>query len=144
MKAPNSEKVQIYVQQMYDANIFTKKQFIKWEGTKEEDKKWAKGKTFFCALYKACRSYESDMKAHHPIFETTNRFTQNLRNVSEQSMDERSTDTAATKATTKSFTNQWVEYIDSLKDSILESKEYAATITSRTDADQKSIMAELK
>ena len=38
VKAPNSEKVQIYVQQMYGAEIFTEKEFIKWEGTKEEDK----------------------------------------------------------------------------------------------------------
>ena len=53
MKAPNSEKVQIYVQQMYGADIFAKKQFIEWEETKEEGKKWTKAKTFFIALYKA-------------------------------------------------------------------------------------------
>ena len=35
VKAPNSEKVQIYVQHMYGADIFTEKQFIEWEGTKE-------------------------------------------------------------------------------------------------------------
>ena len=34
VKAPNSKKVQIYVQQMYGANIFTEKEFIEWEGTK--------------------------------------------------------------------------------------------------------------
>ena len=42
VKAPNFEKAQIYVQQMYGANIFTEKEFIKWEGKKEEDKTWAK------------------------------------------------------------------------------------------------------
>ena len=30
VKAPNSEKVQIYVQQMYGADIFTDKEFIQW------------------------------------------------------------------------------------------------------------------
>ena len=38
VKAPNSEKVQIYVQQIYGAEIFTEKKCIKWKGTKEEDK----------------------------------------------------------------------------------------------------------
>ena len=59
-------------------------------------------------------------------------------------MAELSTYTAATKATTKSPTNQWVEYSNSLEDSLLEAKEYAAAITSRAEADQTSIMAELK
>ena len=55
VKAPNSKKVQIYVQQMYGADIFTEKEFIEWEETKEEGKTWAKAKTFFGALYKARR-----------------------------------------------------------------------------------------
>ena len=59
-------------------------------------------------------------------------------------MAERSIDTSATKATAKSPTNQWVEYSDSLEDSLLEAKEYAVAITSKTEADQMSIMAELK
>ena len=86
VKAPNSEKMQIYVQQMYGADIFTEKEFIKWEDTKEEEKTWAKAKTFFDALYKARRSYESEMKAHHSSFETANSFTQNPRHGSERSM----------------------------------------------------------
>ena len=69
VKAPNSEKVQIYVQQMYGADIFTEKEFIEWEETKEEEKTWAKAKTLFGALYKARRLYKSDMKAHHSSFE---------------------------------------------------------------------------
>ena len=82
VKAPNYEKVQIYVQQMYVADIFTEKEFIEWDGTKEEDKTWAKSKTYFGALYRARRSYESDMKAHRSSFETANIFTQNPQNVS--------------------------------------------------------------
>ena len=85
VKAPNSEKVQIYVQQMYGADIFIEKEFIDWEGTKEEEKTWAKAKTYFGALYKAHRSYESDMKAHWSSFETLNSFTTNPQNGSEQS-----------------------------------------------------------
>ena len=69
---------------------------------------------------------------------------QNPRNGSERIITERSTYTAATKATKKSPTNQWVEYSNSLEDSLLEFKEYAAAITSRAEADQTSIMAELK
>ena len=42
VKAPNYEKVQIYVQQIYGADIFIEKEFIEWEGTKEEDKTWGK------------------------------------------------------------------------------------------------------
>ena len=61
------------------------------------------------------------MKAHRSSFETANIFTQNPRNGSEQNMTECSTDTAATKTTTKS-----------------------PAITSREEADQTSIMAELK
>ena len=105
MKALNSEKVQIYVQQMYGAEIFTYKEFIEWEGTKEEDKTWVKVKTNFGALYKARRSYESDMKAHRSSFETAHSFTQNPQNGSECSTAESSADTPATKATTKSPTN---------------------------------------
>ena len=37
VKAPNSEKVQIYVQQMYGADIFTEKEFIEWEETKDAE-----------------------------------------------------------------------------------------------------------
>ena len=59
-------------------------------------------------------------------------------------MAERSTDKASTKATTKIPTNQWVEYSDSLEESLPEAKEYAAAITSRAEVDQTSIMAELK
>ena len=55
-----------------------------------------------------------------------------------------STGTAATRATTKLPTNQWVEYSDSLEDSILKAKEYAAAITSKEKVNQTSIMAELK
>ena len=84
------------------------------------------------------------MKAHCSRFETANSFTQNPRNGSERSMDERRTDTTATKATTKSPTNQWVEYSDSLEDSLLKANEYASAITSRAEADQTSVMAELK
>ena len=36
------------------------------------------------------------------------------------------------------------QYSKSLEDSLLEAKEYAAVITSRAEADQTSIMAELK
>ena len=50
-------------------------------------------------------------------------------------MTERSTDTAATKATTKFPNNQWVEYSESLEDSLLEAKEYEAAITSRAEAE---------
>ena len=123
VKATKSKKVQIYVQQIYGADIFTKKEFIKWEGKKEEDKTWATAKTFFGTLYKASRSYESDMKAYRSIFETANSFTQNPRNDSERSMAERSTGTAATNATTKTPTNQWVEYSDSLEDSLLKAND---------------------
>ena len=68
---------------MYGTDIFTEKEFIEWEGKKEEDKTWAKAKTFFGALYKARRLYESDMKVHCSSFEKANRFTQNPRNGSE-------------------------------------------------------------
>ena len=90
VKAPKSEKVQIYVQQMYGAKIFTEKEFIEWEGTKEEDKTWEKAKTYFGALYKARRSYKSDMKAHRSSFETADSFTQNPQNGSERITTERS------------------------------------------------------
>ena len=59
-------------------------------------------------------------------------------------MEERRTETADTKATTKSPTNQWVEYSDSLEESLLEASEYAAAITSKAEADQTSIMGEFK
>ena len=105
---------------------------------------WEKAKTYFGALYKARRSYKSDMKAHQSSFETAHSFTQNPPNERERSTTERSVYTAATKATKKSPTNQWVEYSNSLEDSLLEAKEYAIVITSRAEADQTSIMAELK
>ena len=84
------------------------------------------------------------MKAHRSSVETANRFTQNPRNGSEPSMAESSTDTEATKSKTKSPTNKWVKYSDSLEHSLLEAKEYAAAITSRAEAEQMSIMAEFK
>ena len=103
-----------------------------------------KANTFFGALYKARRSYESEMKAHRSSFEISNSFAQSPRHGSEQSMDNRIMGTAATRATTKSSTNQWVEYSNSLEESLLEAKEYAATITSKAEADQMSIMVEFK
>ena len=122
VKASNSKKVQIYVQQMYGADIFTEKEFIECKGTKEEDETWTKAKTYFGALYKAHRSYESDMKAHWSSFETAHSFTKNPQNGSERSTTEFSADTAATKSTTKLPTNQWVEYSNSLEYSLLKAK----------------------
>ena len=84
------------------------------------------------------------MKVHRSIFETANSFTKNPRSGIERSMAERITDTASTKATIKSPTNQWVEYSDSLEDFLLEAKEFTATTTSRAEADQTIIMEELK
>ena len=139
VKATNSKKVQIYVQQMYGDDIFTEKEFIEWERTKEEDKTWVKAKTYFGALYRARRSYDSNMKAHRSSFETAHSFTQNPQNESERITDERSADTPATKATTKLPTNQWVEYSNSLEDSLLEAEYYADAITSRADAEQTII-----
>ena len=108
LKAPNSKKVLNYVQQMYGAEIFTEKEFIEWGGTKEEDKTWAKAKTYFGALYKLRRSYESNMKAHWSSFETAHSFTRNPPNGGEHSKTERSADTAATKATkNRPPTNGW-------------------------------------
>ena len=117
---------------------------MEWEGTKEEGKKWAKAKTYFGALYKSRRSYKSDMKAHWSSFETANSFNKNPHNGSERSTTEHSADTADTKATKKLPTNQWVENRDSLEDSLPEAKEYAAAISSKSEADQTSIMAVLK
>ena len=101
---------------------FHRKRIYRVGGDKGRGKTWTKAKTFFGALYKACRSYESDMKAHRSSFEMANRLTQSPRHGSEQSMADRSTGTAATRETTKCPTNQWVEYSDSLEDSLLESK----------------------
>ena len=98
VKTPNSEKVQIYVQQMYGAKNLTEKEFIEWEVTKEEDKTWAKAKTYFGALYRARRSYESDMKENLSSFETAHSLTKNPPNGSESNTTERNADTAATKA----------------------------------------------
>ena len=144
VKAPNYDKVKIYVLNIHGADIFTEKEFIEWEGTKKEEKTWVKAKTYFGALYKSRRSYESNIKTHWSSFETAHSFTQNPQNGSKRSTAERSADTPSPKVTKKSPTNQWVEYSDSLEDSLLKAKEYAATITSRVEADQTSIMAELK
>ena len=46
VKAPNSEKVQICVQQIYGADIFTEKEFIEWEETQEEGKRGQKQRPF--------------------------------------------------------------------------------------------------
>ena len=47
IKATKYEKVQIYVQQMYCADIFTEKEFIEWKETKERGQNMGESEDLF-------------------------------------------------------------------------------------------------
>ena len=46
--------------------------------------------------------------------------------------------------TTNKHPNEWVEYSNSLEDSLTEAKNYAAAITTKSDTDRDQLIAELK
>jgi hypothetical protein len=143
IKAPDAEKVQIYVLQMYASEMFTEIEMTDWEDKAEATKIWTEAKKYFGALYKKRRSYESDMKAHRAGFESANSIGELTRITSATSIGG-TTQASRGSRTLKSPTNEWVEYSDGLEDSLTEAKEYAAAITSKMEAENAALLEELK
>ena len=59
----DSDKVQIYMENMYMSDMFEERKLTEWEEKAEADKSWADAKTYFGSLYKTRKKYNSDMKA---------------------------------------------------------------------------------
>jgi hypothetical protein len=128
---------------MYASEVFTETEMTNWEDKVEADKTWTEAKTYFAVLYKKRKSYESDMKAHRSGFESANSVAELRRTSSAASVGDRSTSTRGSR-NLKSPTHEWVEYSDSLEDSLVEAKEYAAAITTKAETEQAALLEELK
>ena len=68
----NPEKTQMFVEQMYECNMFTEREMIEWEANPEENKTWALAKSYFGDLYVKKRSYQEDMKETKGGYESAN------------------------------------------------------------------------
>ena len=150
--ATDEEKVQIYVQQMYACDVFTEKEMTDWEAKTDASKTWVAAKAYFGRLYQTRRSYENDMKAHRAGYESTNNLSENTGGGSltgrtiggGNSVAGRTTTTTSTRTGLKAPpSNEWEEYTESIEDSLVEAKEYAAAITSRAETKEASLIAEL-
>ena len=143
----NTEKVQIFVEQMYECAMFNERELIEWEDEPDADKTWTAAQKYFGDLYVKKRSYQEDMKSTKGEYESASSFGDSSRRVSgANSISERTASTTASRSTLPSTTeppNEWVQYTDSLEDSLVEAKEYAAAISSKND-NQAEILAELK
>ena len=75
----DSDKVQIYIENMYMSDMFDEREMTEWEEKAEADKTWATAKTYFSSLYKKRKKYNSDMKARGVGFESANSLAQNYQ-----------------------------------------------------------------
>jgi hypothetical protein len=144
----DSDKVQIYVENMYVSDMFDEKEMVEWEEKEEANKDWAAAKTYFGTLYKKRMKYNSDMKARGAGFESANSFAQSKRSNNTSTFSGGATVVSSTSAGSRPGTPlekaTWVEYSDSLEDSLTEAKEYAAAMESKADATQATLMAKLE
>jgi len=145
----DSDKVQIYMENMYMSDMFEERDMTEWEEKPEADKDWATAKTYFGSLFKKRKKYNSDMKARGAGFESANSVAQKYQpNPPSFSGD------ATVGTTTSSFSGrgsttpldktQWVEYSDSLEDSLTEAKEYAASLEAKAAGDQATLLQKLE
>ena len=146
----DSDKVQIYMENMYMSDMFEEREMTEWEETPEEDKTWATAKTYFGSLYKKRKKYNSDMKARGAGFESANSIAHSYSPKNNASICGGATvNTAASSVSARSSTTpldktQWVEYSDSLEDSLTEAKEYAAALEAKAEGSQASLLAKLE
>ena len=148
----DTEKTQIFVEQMYECDMFTEAEMIEWEEEDEADKTWALAKTFFGDLYIKKRSYQEDMKTTKGGYESASSFGDSSRRISgANSIGERTAATTVSAVSSRSPPhsdgpppNEWVQYTDSLEDSLVEAKEYAAALLTKSDGEQSAILEELR
>ena len=145
----DSDKVQIYIENMYACDMFDEKEMTEWEDEPEANKTWALAKTYFGTLYKKRKKYHSDMKARGAGFESANSLAQSSRYSSASSIGGGATVISATSTFGKDTATppgktDLVEYSDSLEDSLTEAKEYAAALESKAEATQSALMAKIE
>ena len=120
-----SEKVQHFVEQMYEADLFDDKEMMEWEAT--TSKSWPQAKIYFTKKYKSKQQYNKMVKAKE---------FGNISNIKEQ------------KSTWKQETDAaWTEYTDGLEDSVAEQREKMANMADKNDAMinlTKELTSELK
>jgi hypothetical protein len=121
-----SEKVQQFVEQMYDSDMFDEKEMLEWETT--HNKSWNQAKTFFTKLYK--------QKIQYSKLKGTREFG-SANQVREQSTAE-----------INAANNQaWTAYTDGLEASVAESTEKIQNMSVQNNAVldlTKSLTEELK
>ena len=99
----NPEKTQIFVEQMYECNMFTEREMIEWEANPEENKTWALAKSYFSDLYVNKRSYQEDMKVTKGGYESASSFGDSSRRDSgANSISERTATTAFSAVSNRS------------------------------------------
>ena len=99
-------------------------------------------------MYSTCQSYKSDTKARGVDFESVNSIFKIRRASSGNSIIGATATTTYTSISRsgshKLKPNKWIEYIDSLKNSLVEAKEYMASIRSKAKTDQASLLHKLE
>ena len=67
-----SEKVQIYIKQMYPTDVFEEKELTTWEAKTAAEKTWANATKHFSDIYKERRTFKKSQKSELAGFESTN------------------------------------------------------------------------
>ena len=145
VEQPDSEKVQIYVSSMYASDVFEEKEMVVWENRLAINMDWEQAKNYFGALYKQRRSFNADMKAHRAGYESANSIGDNRQFNSAMSLAGLSTTSGNTKPTLASqYPEEFDAYTTTLEDALEDSKDYAASISTKANDDQSKIMLQLE
>ena len=82
IRCGDTEITQLFVEQMYECDMFLEDKMIKWEEKTEANKAWANANTYFGELYVKKRSYQEGMKAAKGGYESASSFGDSSRRTS--------------------------------------------------------------
>ena len=134
------EKMQQYTEQIYFCRLFTKIEVRQWENKLNTNKTWVNTITYFETLYTKKYRYQEDVGAANSGFESATSFGKlksqkqpfdgrSLRDSSIDTMPSLSSGAVGASARDK----VWTDYVDTIEDLLLESKEFVASKTSAQD-----------
>jgi len=81
--APDLNKVQYYVENMYASEMFDEKEMNAWENKPSAEKDWVNAKTYFGDLYRSKRKYMEEREAGANGFESANSISQGTRTINQ-------------------------------------------------------------
>ena len=129
---------------MYECDMFIEQEMITWEYKTENLKTWDTSKMYFVTLYADKHLYQEDTKAAKSGYESVISFDKASHQISGANSVSGRTAVTSMRSLRSAPSNEWVEYTDSLEDSLVEAVKFAAAVTSKSDLDQAEILEELR